>query len=140
MMMTQANMVAKKEGGIGWAGSAFRSRSGSNPKETHHSSWANPTQKTGSSGSNTLSTTSLVSTRKKGANDSRSEKWNGIHSIHNDEMAERRVKGLCFKCGGKYHPTLHKCPKRSLRVLILGEVCPCFLGDLVCLVGSRIEV
>ena len=36
-------------------------------------------------------------------------------------MAERRAKGLCFKCGGKYHPTLHKCPKRSLRVLILGE-------------------
>ncbi|PNX57443.1 pentatricopeptide repeat-containing protein, partial [Trifolium pratense] len=23
--------------------------------------------------------------------------------------------------GGKYHPTLHKCPKRSMRVLILGE-------------------
>ena len=104
-----------------WAGSTFRSRSGSNPKETHRSSWANLTQKTGSSGSNTLSTTSLVSTRKKGANDSQSEKWNGIRRIHNDEMAERRAKGLCFKCGGKYHPTLHKCPERSLRVLILGE-------------------
>ncbi|MCI80378.1 pentatricopeptide repeat-containing protein, partial [Trifolium medium] len=36
-------------------------------------------------------------------------------------MAERRAKGLCFKCGGKYHPTLHKCPERSLRLLILGE-------------------
>jgi len=34
---------------------------------------------------------------------------------------ERRAKGLCFKCGGKYHPTLHKCPESSLRVLILGE-------------------
>lgn len=28
---------------------------------------------------------------------------------------------MCFKCGGKYHPTLHKCPEKSLRVLILGE-------------------
>ena len=104
-----------------WAGSVFWSRSGSNPKETHRSRWANPTQKTGSSGSNTLSTMSLVSTEKKGANGSRSEKWNGICSIHNDEMSERRAKGLCFKYGGKYHPTLHKCPERSLRVLILGE-------------------
>lgn len=36
-------------------------------------------------------------------------------------MAERREKGLCFRCGGKYHPTLHKCPERAMRVLILGE-------------------
>ncbi|MCI37828.1 pentatricopeptide repeat-containing protein, partial [Trifolium medium] len=34
---------------------------------------------------------------------------------------ERRAKGLCFKCGGKFHPTLHKCPERAMRVLILGE-------------------
>ncbi|MCI40160.1 pentatricopeptide repeat-containing protein, partial [Trifolium medium] len=36
-------------------------------------------------------------------------------------MAERRAKVLCFKCGGKYHPTLHKCPEKSLRLLILGD-------------------
>lgn len=41
--------------------------------------------------------------------------------MHSDEMEERRAKGLCFKCGGKYHPTLHKCPERSIRVLILGD-------------------
>jgi hypothetical protein len=41
--------------------------------------------------------------------------------MRNDEIAERRAKGLCFRCGGKYHPTLHKCPERTLRVLILGE-------------------
>jgi hypothetical protein len=35
-------------------------------------------------------------------------------------MEERRAKGQCFKCGGKYHPTFHKCPDGSLRVLILG--------------------
>lgn len=104
-----------------WAGPTFRNRNGSNMKETSHSNWANPTQKTGSSGSNTLSTTSLASTRKKGENESRPEKGKGIRSIRNDEMDERRAKGLCFKCGGKYHPTLHKCPERSLRVLILGE-------------------
>jgi hypothetical protein len=36
-------------------------------------------------------------------------------------MVERRAKGLCFKFGGKCHPTLHKCPEKSLRVLILGD-------------------
>lgn len=41
--------------------------------------------------------------------------------MHNDEMEERRAKGLCLKCGGKYHPTLHKFPERSIRVLILGD-------------------
>ncbi|PNY02508.1 retrotransposon-related protein [Trifolium pratense] len=41
--------------------------------------------------------------------------------MHSDEVEERRAKGLCFKCGGKFHPTLHKCPERSIRVLILGD-------------------
>ncbi|KAI5396058.1 hypothetical protein KIW84_062303 [Lathyrus oleraceus] len=50
-----------------------------------------------------------------------SERWKGFRSILNDEMAERRAKGLCFKCGDKFHPTLHKCPEKSLRLLILGE-------------------
>ena len=66
----------------------------------------------------------MSSTGKKGENDRRmlvSERWKGVQSIQNDEMAERRAKGLCFKCGGKFHPTLHKCPERSMRVLILGE-------------------
>ncbi|MCI80733.1 RNA-directed DNA polymerase (Reverse transcriptase), partial [Trifolium medium] len=49
-------------------------------------------------------------------------------------MEERKLKGLCFKCGGKYHPTLHKCPKRFLRVLILveGETLT-EEGEIVCL-------
>ncbi|MCI26270.1 RNA-directed DNA polymerase (Reverse transcriptase), partial [Trifolium medium] len=50
-----------------------------------------------------------------------SERGKGVRSFHSDEMEERRIKGLCFKCGGKYHPTQHKCPERSLRVLILGD-------------------
>ncbi|PNX67467.1 retrotransposon-related protein, partial [Trifolium pratense] len=49
------------------------------------------------------------------------ERWKGVRSYNNDEMEERSNKGLCFKCGGKWHPTMHKCPERSLRVLILGE-------------------
>ncbi|MCI33842.1 pentatricopeptide repeat-containing protein, partial [Trifolium medium] len=48
-------------------------------------------------------------------------RWKGVKSFQNDEIAERRAKGLCFKCEGKYHPTLHKCPEKSLRILILGE-------------------
>lgn len=113
--------VQERAGKNDWAGSVFRNRSGFNPKETNRSNGANPTQKSGSSGSNTTPTTSLTSTGKKGENDTRSGKWKGVRSIHYDEMAERRAKGLCFKCGGKYHPTLHKCPESSLRVLILGE-------------------
>ncbi|XP_068472156.1 uncharacterized protein [Phaseolus vulgaris] len=84
-------------------------------------SWPNPA-KTGSSfGSNANPTSSLSSTGRKSDGDRRgraSERWRGVRS---EEMEERRAKGLCFKCGGKYHPTLHKCPERSLRVLILGE-------------------
>lgn len=110
--------VQERFGRNDWAGSLLRSRSGFNPKETNKS---NPSPKTGSTGSNTASMSSLASTGKKGENKARSEKWKGIRNIHYDEMAERRANGLCFKCGGKYHPTLHKCPERSLRVLILGE-------------------
>ncbi|MCI36650.1 RNA-directed DNA polymerase (Reverse transcriptase), partial [Trifolium medium] len=36
-------------------------------------------------------------------------------------MEERRAKGLCFKCGRKFHPTLLKCPEHDMRVLILGD-------------------
>lgn len=31
------------------------------------------------------------------------------------------AKGLCFNCGQKYHPIMHKCPERTSCVLILGE-------------------
>ncbi|XP_039688625.1 uncharacterized protein [Medicago truncatula] len=79
-------------------------------------------QKTNGSSGN--SNTSFVSTARKNDNEHRSgsfEKWKGFRSFHGAEIAERRAKGLCFKCRGKYHPTLHKCPESSLRVLILGE-------------------
>ena len=114
----------EKVGRNDWAGSQMRNRSGSSYQDTTRSgnrSWVNPVQKTGSMGSNSNSTASLSSTAKKGENSGSTEKWKGIRSIHNKEMAERREKGLCFRCGGKYHPTLHKCPERAMRMLILGE-------------------
>jgi hypothetical protein len=83
--------------------------------------WNNPAQKNSAAASNASSTSSLASTGRKSDNEARSGAWKGVRSIHNDEMAERRAKGLCFKFGGKYHPTLHKCPEKSLRVLILGD-------------------
>ena len=70
-----------------------------------------PSQKTGSTGSNTIPTSSMNSTGRKGENDRRtlsSERWKGVRGVQSDEITERRAKGLCFKCGGKYHPTLHK--------------------------------
>lgn len=33
---------------------------------------------------------------------------------------ERKSKGLCFRCGEKYHP-MHQCMSRTLRVLVLGD-------------------
>jgi len=104
-----------------WAGSA-KGRNGSFLRDPMRTS--NPTQKTGSIGSNGNPTVSSASTARKGGNESRSgnsENGKGIRSMRNEEIAERRAMGLCFRCGGKYHPTLHKCPEKSLRVLILGE-------------------
>lgn len=109
-----------------WVGLLMR-KGGSQPRDatrSFQSGGSNPSQKTGPSGSNTNSTSSLVSSARKndgGLRSGTTERWKGIRSIHNDEFEERRAKGLCFKCGGKYHPTLHKCPERALRVLILGE-------------------
>jgi len=97
------------------SGLLSRSRNGSNPAHKDftrsNSGWINPGQKTGLIGSNSNSHASLSSTAKKGENSGSNEKWKGMRSIHNKEMAERREKGLCFRCGGKYHPTLHKCPE-----------------------------
>ncbi|XP_045803285.1 uncharacterized protein LOC123896906 [Trifolium pratense] len=83
-----------------------------------------PNQKTGIGGSNSKPTSSMASTARKQDNDQRNnsyEKWKGVRSFHSDEVEERRAKGLCFKCGGKWHPTNHKCPERALRILILGD-------------------
>ncbi|MCI11184.1 hypothetical protein A2U01_0032284, partial [Trifolium medium] len=123
--------LGSKKGGVermgrsDWAGSFQRNnRNGSTyskePSRASNSGWSNPNSKTGSTGSNANSTTSLTSTGKK-EGDSRSGWRGGVRSINNNELEERRAKGLCFKCGGKFHPTLHKCPEKFLRVLILGE-------------------
>lgn len=110
-----------KLGQSDWAG-LISNRSGLNrPTRT---GGANPIQKGITIGSGGSSNTTLVSSARKNDYNNRSsssERWKGVRSFHNDEIAERRAKGLCFKCGGKYHPTLHKCPESSLRVLILGE-------------------
>ncbi|MCI16743.1 enzymatic polyprotein, partial [Trifolium medium] len=67
------------------------------------------------------SSSSLSSTAKKNESVNSNERWKGFRSVRDEEMAERRAKGLCFKCGGKYHPTKHTCPERAMRLLILGE-------------------
>lgn len=79
-----------------WGGQASKFRSGSNQAHTDstrfsNSGWNNPGQKTGSTASNLISTSSLSSTGKKGENDRRmlvSERWKGVQSIQNDEMTE----------------------------------------------------
>jgi hypothetical protein len=86
-----------------------------------NSGWSNPTRKPEPSGSHSNSNSSLSSTGRKFNGDRRSsatDRWKGIST---EEMEERRAKGQCFKCKGKWHPTQHKCPEGSLRLFILGE-------------------
>jgi hypothetical protein len=107
-------------------GSGSRFRTGFNPAQKEitrqsNSGQSNPSGKTFSAGSNSNTTSSLNSTGRKFEGERRSStnvKWRGIS---NEEMEERRAKGQCFKCKGKYHPTLHKCPEKSLRIFVLGE-------------------
>jgi hypothetical protein len=104
-----------------WAG-LFRNKNGSQPRDptrTFHSGGSNSNHKSGTNSSNPNSTSSFASTARKGESSQRSgttDRWRGVRSISNEEMEERRAKGLCFKCGLKYHPTQHKCPDRTLRV------------------------
>ncbi|MCI39997.1 pentatricopeptide repeat-containing protein, partial [Trifolium medium] len=55
------------------------------------------------------------------ASTGRNGPWKGVRSLQSNEIVERRAKGLCFKCGERWHPTMHKCPEKALRILILGE-------------------
>ncbi|CAJ2651382.1 unnamed protein product [Trifolium pratense] len=44
----------------------------------------------------------------------------GFTHLSYQELMDRRQKGLCFKCGGPFHP-MHQCPDKQLRVLVLDE-------------------
>lgn len=44
----------------------------------------------------------------------------GIRNLSYQQIEERRKKGLCFKCGGPFHPR-HQCPDRQLRIMITEE-------------------
>ena len=43
-----------------------------------------------------------------------------VRNLSSQEIADRRQKGLCFKCGGQYHPR-HQCPDKTLRVMVLED-------------------
>ncbi|GAU31427.1 hypothetical protein TSUD_221980 [Trifolium subterraneum] len=44
----------------------------------------------------------------------------GFTHFSYQELMERKQKGLCFKCGGAFHP-MHQCPDKQLRVLIMED-------------------
>ncbi|KAJ1425157.1 Zinc finger, FYVE/PHD-type [Sesbania bispinosa] len=44
----------------------------------------------------------------------------GLKHLSLLELNERRKKGPCYKCGGKYHP-LHQCPDKQLKVMLLED-------------------
>lgn len=43
-----------------------------------------------------------------------------VRNLSSQEIADRRKKGLCFKCGGQFHPR-HQCPDKNLRVMVLED-------------------
>ncbi|XP_058734110.1 uncharacterized protein LOC131605817 [Vicia villosa] len=44
----------------------------------------------------------------------------GFKHLSYNEPMERKQKGLCFKCGGPFHP-MHQCPDKQLRVLVVED-------------------
>jgi hypothetical protein len=44
----------------------------------------------------------------------------GFTYLSYQELLERKQKGLCFKCGGAFHP-MHQCPNKQLRVLVIED-------------------
>ncbi|KAJ1422702.1 hypothetical protein SESBI_12894 [Sesbania bispinosa] len=44
----------------------------------------------------------------------------GVRHLSYQELLDRRQKGLCFKCGGAYHPS-HTCPDKQIRIMIMEE-------------------
>ncbi|CAJ2668611.1 unnamed protein product [Trifolium pratense] len=44
----------------------------------------------------------------------------GFTHLSYQELMDRRQKGLCFKCGGPFHP-MQQCPDKQLRVLIMED-------------------
>ncbi|PNX92424.1 retrotransposon-related protein [Trifolium pratense] len=44
----------------------------------------------------------------------------GFNHLSYNELMERKQKGLCFKCGGPFHP-MHQCPEKQLKVLIVDD-------------------
>ncbi|PNX97977.1 hypothetical protein L195_g021217, partial [Trifolium pratense] len=44
----------------------------------------------------------------------------GFTHLSYNELMERRKKGLCFKCGGPFHP-MQQCPDKHLRVLVVED-------------------
>ncbi|MCH82511.1 retrotransposon gag protein [Trifolium medium] len=44
----------------------------------------------------------------------------GFTQLSYNELMERKQKGLCFKCGGAFHP-MHQCPEKQLRVLVVDD-------------------
>jgi hypothetical protein len=72
-------------------------------RSNNNTNWANPNKKNGPTSPNSNSTSSMSYTGRKSDNDRKSgatERWRGVRS---EEMEERRAKGLCFKCGWRYH-------------------------------------
>lgn len=43
-----------------------------------------------------------------------------VRHLSPQETADRRQKGLCFKCGGPFHPR-HQCLDQHLRVMVIEE-------------------
>ncbi|MCH87096.1 retrotransposon gag protein, partial [Trifolium medium] len=117
----------KRDQGSGF-NKAHRPGHGSNrygPNGSNKNDWVFVNSKeTGSGGSSGGARSSGVGpkTDKQAQHDRRrnTHRDRGYTQLSYNEVMERKQKGLCFKCGGAFHP-MHQCPDRQLKVLLVDD-------------------
>lgn len=64
--------------------------------------------------------TSGTRTDSKGERRSAGPRDRGIRHLSYQQFLDRQKRGLCYKCGGAFHPR-HQCPDRQLRIMMIDD-------------------
>ncbi|MCI34789.1 RNA-directed DNA polymerase (Reverse transcriptase), partial [Trifolium medium] len=115
----------KGSSGVGY-GHNRGSRQGNGPHRNgpgrNGSDWAMIKNKEGSSGGGVRSGSGGFRNDKQAQGERRRNgpRDRGFTHLSYNELMDRKQKGLCFKCGGPFHP-MHQCPEKQLKVLVVDE-------------------
>ncbi|MCH81241.1 Ty3/gypsy retrotransposon protein, partial [Trifolium medium] len=103
-------------------GSKHNSGLSRNGPQGSRSDWVMVKHREGSNGGGAKSSTGGSRNDKLGQGDRRRSgpRDKGFTHLSYNELMERKQKGLCFKCGGQFHP-MHQCPDKQLRVLVVED-------------------